>query len=135
MNYELAIESLALQVRLGVPDVERAVPQTVFVALAFQFTEPPAACFSDQISETICYATLAKQLQAFCDTKSFCLLETLGYQLYQHLKTDLLSNFSEQPIKIRLCVTKHPPLKNLQHAYVTIQDDEWVRVSSATPKK
>lgn len=135
MNYELAIKSLALQVRLGVPDLERAVPQTVFVAIQFQFAIPPTACFSDQISETICYATLAKQLQAFCETKTFYLLETLAYQLYQHLKTDLLSNLGEQKIKISLCVTKYPLLTNLEKAYFKIQDDEWVSLSRPISEK
>ncbi|WP_010597788.1 dihydroneopterin aldolase [Rickettsiella massiliensis] len=126
MNYELAIEALAIEVKLGVPEAERAVPQTVLVAIQFQFIEPPAACFSDQIEETICYATLTKRLQTFCESRTFCLLETLSYQLYQYLKTDLLSNLSKQKINISLRVTKHPPLKNLQRAYFTIQDDEWV---------
>jgi 7,8-dihydroneopterin aldolase/epimerase/oxygenase len=123
MKYELAIESLALKVKLGVPEAERSVWQTIFVAIQFKFTQRPAACFSDQIEETICYATLAKQLQAFCESRTFCLLETLGYQLYQHLKTCLLLNFSEQKIQISLRVTKHPFLKKIQQAHFTIQDD------------
>lgn len=135
MNYELAIEALALEVKLGVPEAERAVPQTVLVAIQFQFVEPPVACFSDQIEDTLCYATLAKRLQTFCESKTFCLLETLGYQLYQYLKTDLLSNMGKQKINIGLRVTKHPPLNNLQQAYVTIQDDEWISLPRPISEK
>lgn len=122
MKFELEIEAMTLDVKLGVPEAERLVPQTVIVSIHITIDEPFSACYSDQIAETFCYATLLTQLEAFCAGKTFCLLETLGYQLHQQVTMNLRQRL-DQKIQVRLRVTKDTHLKNIRWAHFTVREE------------
>lgn len=121
MNSQLTLEKLNLLVKLGHSVEERSSPQWVSVQIKFDFSSLPTACINDQLNGTICYATLADELQQFCDKHSFKLIEALAYQLYQFLKKKLYKLLNIQ-INIFLCITKNPQLTNLEQSSFSISD-------------
>lgn len=121
MHCQLILNNLSLNVKLGHTEAERSLPQQVLVQIKLQFTEAPSACSTDNLQDTLCYATLSDELQKFCYSRSFKLIEFLGYQLYQFLKKKIAEMVSEK-INIFLCVTKNPPLNNLEQSSFSISD-------------
>ncbi len=121
MNYQLTLEKLNLLVKLGHSIEERSLPQWVSVQIKFNFSRLPTACISDQLIDTICYATLAIELQQFCDKHSFKLIEALAYQLYQFLKKKL-PKLLKIPINIFISVTKNPQLTKVKQSSFSISD-------------
>lgn len=107
---------LELWVNLGVPAIERATPQQVLVKLSLAFPQGCAGMQSDQLEDTVCYATLYQQLQAYCAERSFQLLEYLASQLRQELERAY-----PQLAVLELSVHKKPPLAAIQEAVVTLR--------------
>lgn len=116
-HHDLILEDLRIPVRIGCLPEERSAPQIIIVNLHISFLETPKACTSDNIEDAICYADLAKQIQNYCDGKSFNLIEALGFQLYQFLK-----KYLSITTNISLSVTKNPPIPNLQNCTFHIGD-------------
>lgn len=87
--YQLHLDTLEVQVHLGVPPAEMAILQTISIELKITFTKPPAACISDNIQDTVCYDDLCQKIIQFCQSRSFHLLEHLGHNLYHHLLADI----------------------------------------------
>ena len=121
MYCQLILNKLSLNVKLGHLEEERALPQQVLIQLKLQFIGIPPACTTDDLQGTFCYAALSAELQKFCDARSFKLIEFLGYQLYQFLKKKMAEMTSEK-INVFLCVTKNPPLSNLEQSSFSISD-------------
>jgi 7,8-dihydroneopterin aldolase/epimerase/oxygenase len=115
MKSQLIIEKLNLHVKLGHTPEERQLPQKVCVRIKLAFDRLPNACINDKLAHTLCYASLAKDLQQFCDRQSFKLIEALTYQLYQFLKIKLIEKLNAK-VSIFLSVTKNPPLTSLEQA-------------------
>ena len=122
MHCQLVLENLILAVKLGHSEIERSSTQSVWLKIQLQSAGLVAACLTDDLQGTICYAWLGEQLQAFCDNRSFKLLEALGYQLYQHLKK-LLLEVSEREFSIVLAVAKKPPLTTIDRSVFVINDE------------
>lgn len=118
MRYQLILKNLSLNVKLGYLEKERFLPQQVSIQISLQFTEIPLACITDNLTDTLCYATLSCKLQKFCDGHSFKLIESLAYKLYAFLKQTI----ANEKIKIFLCLTKNPPLANLEQSSFSISD-------------
>src|SRR4051794_12496628 len=93
MNTSLLIRRLLLQVRLGGPDEERACPQNVELSVEIGFASPPRACFSDDVSHSVCYDQVSKWLKEYAETQSFRTIEKLGFGcralLREHLGHEL----------------------------------------------
>ncbi len=121
MNSQLTLEKLNLLVKLGNSIEERSLPQWVSIQIKFNFSSLPTACINDQLNDTICYATLANELQQFCDKHCFKLIEALAYQLYQFLKQKL-SKIIHNQINIFLCITKNPQLTKVEQSSFSISD-------------
>ncbi len=116
----LRIQALHLKLRLGWDAAERQLPQLVQVTLAFRFAEPPNACQSDELAETICYDRLTQQLRAMIAEREFRLLEHFSAWLYQVL-TPLLP----QGVLIRIVATKpYPPVTEIKQG-VTFEYGDW----------
>ena len=105
----LHINGLQLQVYLGWPDQERLKMQTVFLSLIIQFANPPKACETDHLEDTICYSTLVEFIQEKINSKKFHLIEHLCFEIY-HLIKPLLSASSS----LSLSITKYPDLPALE---------------------
>jgi dihydroneopterin aldolase len=115
MNYALVLEKLTIPVRLGCSEEERSLPQMVIINLKIFFSEKPKECESDNLNDAICYDKLSKSIQKFCADKTFNLIESLGYQIYQLLKQQL-----PEKIKFSLQVIKNPPIPNLNNCIFEI---------------
>ena len=74
----LEVPAIRLDVRLGCEAPERAVPQAVDLALVIDFATAPAACTSDELADTVCYAELAGLAGAYCAAREFRLVERLA---------------------------------------------------------
>jgi 7,8-dihydroneopterin aldolase/epimerase/oxygenase len=121
MHCQLILKKLRLDVKLGYLDDERALTQRVSVDIKLQFANKPVACTTDNLLDTLCYANLSCELQQFCNGRSFKLIESLAYQLYQFLKQKI-TEITTEKLTIFLCVTKKPPLVNLAQSSFSISD-------------
>jgi len=77
----LEVPAIRLDVRLGCEAAERAVPQGVEIALRIRFADLPAACWTDELADTVCYAELAAALREHCAPREFRLVERLALEL------------------------------------------------------
>src|SRR5262252_5450743 len=75
-----------LWVRLGCGAEERAQPQAVDLDLAVRFAELPAACESDKLGDTVCYAELIDAARAAVAGREFRLVERLAHELFASLR-------------------------------------------------
>jgi len=82
----LEFKGARLAVRLGCGMDERAQPQAVDLDLAVRFAEPPPACESDKLEDTLCYAELVELARAFVRSREFQLLERLARELFLELR-------------------------------------------------
>lgn len=114
----LIIEQLILMVHLGWSNKERERAQRVYVDLQINYLTPPAACANDDLTDTDCYYQLSLALQEVCDTKSYRLLESLAHDLFYKAKATLNAKTS-----LRLSLTKHPPLDNVQRVQFVMADE------------
>ncbi|NCX93347.1 MAG: dihydroneopterin aldolase [Gammaproteobacteria bacterium] len=116
MRSELTLNQFRLQVRLGWPEEERSHFQEVLLDLHLHFLNLPQACLTDELSDTVCYAMLAQDIQNFSAQKSFKLIEYFAHELYRFIKSKL------GEVSIILTLTKTPPVAGLQHSAFTISD-------------
>lgn len=85
----ITISGLELRVRLGVPDWERELPQSVLLDLDFVIT-PTSAIVSDSISDTINYAEVVSFLRNLAGQGEWKLLESF----ISHLSGAIKSQFN-----------------------------------------
>ena len=105
----LEFRGARLSVRLGCGADERAHPQPADLDLSVRFAEPPAACESDKLEDTICYADLIAAARACVAGREFKLVEHLARELFLTLRP-LVPPSAE----LWLRVTKlHPPVDGL----------------------
>ena len=104
----LQLRSLKLNVNLGWRKKEREHEQTVLLDIDLHFLQVPKACLSDNLDDTVCYATLIEEIQRQLDTKDFRLIEHLSYAIYQIIKTH-----TPAKTKISVRITKFPKIKGL----------------------
>ncbi|HTO69293.1 MAG TPA: dihydroneopterin aldolase [Myxococcota bacterium] len=82
----LEFRGARLAVRLGCGAEERAVPQQVDLDVAVRFAELPAACESDKLGDTVCYAELIDAAREYVRRREFQLVEKLGRDLLAVLR-------------------------------------------------
>lgn len=119
MDCQLQLKDISLDVKLGHRKEERAFQQRVLVQITLRFETTPLVCTTDNLHDTLCYATLVNELQKFCDDRSFKLIEALSYQLYHFIKEKVVVMFVEKTT-VFLCVIKNPPLSTLAQASFSI---------------
>jgi 7,8-dihydroneopterin aldolase/epimerase/oxygenase len=103
----LSIKNLQLALNLGWTEQERAVQQTIQLAMLIEFNQPPQACQSDQLTDTICYANLIHLLQTELPKKSYRLIEHLGFAAYQLTKA-----YFPMAVQVNVNITKQPIIEN-----------------------
>ena len=99
----ITLNNLELHVLLGWPHDERLQTQTVVLDVFLGLQTPPAACLSDNLTDTYCYDSLVKHIQTCCADKTFQLVEHLGFTLYQAIREKIAPQDS-----LRLRLTKMP---------------------------
>ncbi len=108
-NSVISLDDLLLKINLGVTDEEMNVPQDVKVSFKIYFKEPPLACSTDNVNDTVCYYKIACIIEEYCNNNKFRLLEYLCMQLHEAVREVV-----EKDIKIWIRVDKcRPPIKNL----------------------
>ena len=71
-----------------------------------KFLQPPKACKTDNIADTICYGQIAEKIIKYCDNKEFHLIEFLGQEIFS-----LLRVYLDEAVKIKVSITKlNPPI-------------------------
>lgn len=81
------LRGLAAEVRVGVPDWERARPQTLNFSIELAI-DAAVAAVDDDLAATIDYAAVAAHLRAFLAQGEYRLLETLAERLAAELQRE-----------------------------------------------
>ncbi len=96
-NDQILIEELELSARIGVPDEERAGPQRLTVSLVLE-SKTGFRDLADDLEQTIDYAAVCAELQAFVSSRQDKLLETLAIAMAKHL----LAKFGLRRVELEL---------------------------------
>ncbi len=108
MPSSIVLKGIELSARCGVTEPERYQRQPLLVDLIFQCPNQPAFQ-SDQLTDTIDYATVTHRVRDIGEGQAFSLLESLAEQICQTL-------FQEFPItQLKIWVRKiRPPLTGIK---------------------
>lgn len=104
----LSISGLELNIYLGWPDNERSAQQVVHLDIDIQYPEPPKACLTDNLVDTICYSELLSEIRHHLQNKKFHLIEHLSYEIFTFIQTKL-PNHS----RLQIHITKKPKIAGL----------------------
>lgn len=91
------LEQVKVQTKLGVPEWERTVPQTIIldIEIGYDFSK---ACLSDAIEDTIDYGMVVSRIRETLGEHSFKLVEALG----EHVCQLILQEFKAQSVKLKV---------------------------------
>lgn len=108
------LEQVKVQTKLGVPEWERMVPQTVILDIEIS-CDLSKSCQSDAIEDTIDYGTVVSRIRQTLTEHSFKLVEALG----EHICQLILREFGGQRVKVK--VAKPAILPGLKALGVVIE--------------
>lgn len=91
------ISEIKAEVKLGVPDWERMLPQTVLLDIEMDMPHS-RSCETDDIQDTIDYGQVVVQVRENLAAHSFRLVEALA----EHLCQLILTNFDTPRVKIKV---------------------------------
>lgn len=91
------LEQVKVQTKLGVPDWERTVPQTIIldIEIGYDLTH---ACRTDAIEDTIDYGRVVARIRETLAEHSFKLVEALG----EHVCQLILQEFKAQNVQLKV---------------------------------
>ncbi len=101
----LSITGIECHVHIGWPEHERLKRQIIKVDMYLQFAAHPAAVHTDDLNDTVCYATLIQQLHRFLRGKHFRLIEHFTQAIHAQIKTMV-----PDQTKVRIYAMKRPPI-------------------------
>ena len=108
------LNEVKVQTKLGVPEWERMVEQTIILDIEIGY-DLSKACQSDDVADTIDYGSVVNRVRETLKENSFQLVETLA----EHLSQLILSEFNAADVKIK--VSKPSILPGLKALGVIIQ--------------
>lgn len=85
----LQIRQIHLPVNLGWRTKERSEEQNVLLDIDIYFKNPPAACETDHLDNTICYDQLIQTLYRQLSDKHYRLIEHLARDIYEIINASL----------------------------------------------
>ena len=97
MPDRILIKDLAVWVRIGVPEEERAEPQRLLISLELEH-EFSRAIADDELSATINYDAVCKRLLGFGQGKSWKLVERLADEIAHAV----LAEFRPKSVRVRI---------------------------------
>ncbi|WP_151193365.1 dihydroneopterin aldolase [Cysteiniphilum sp. JM-1] len=115
--YKLKLTEVILDVYLGVYDFEQEQLQQVKLDLIISYHKAPTGCVSDDLNETICYASINELLLKTARQKRYQLIEHLAQSLLDALKKML----EAYKVDIYLELHKKPPLDNVALASFCVE--------------
>lgn len=108
------LEQVKVQTKLGVPDWERMVAQTIILDIEIGY-DLSKSCISDSIHDTIDYGAVVGRIRETLSQNSFQLVEALA----EHLCQLILTEFKALSVKIK--VAKPSILPGLKALGVVIE--------------
>lgn len=91
------LEQVSVQTKLGVPEWERMVPQTILLDIEIGY-DLSKACKSDHIDDTIDYGQVVNRIRQTLTEHSFQLVEALA----EHVCQLILKEFKAESVKIKV---------------------------------
>lgn len=93
----ITLEAVKVEARLGVPEWERLLPQTI--VLDIELAMPHSrACQSDAIADTIDYARVVTRIRETLQKRNFRLVEALA----EHVCQIILQEFGAPWVKVKV---------------------------------
>ena len=108
------ISELKVQTKLGVPDWERMVPQTIILDIEIGY-DLSLAGKSDSIVDTIDYGAIVGRIRETLSKHSFQLVEALAEHIFQLIFTEF------QALNVKIKVAKPAVLPGLRALGVIIE--------------
>jgi 7,8-dihydroneopterin aldolase/epimerase/oxygenase len=108
------LEQVSVQTKLGVPDWERMVPQTIILDIDISY-DLSKSCQSDTIEDTIDYGQVVARIRETLTEHSFKLVEALA----EHVCQLILNDFKAKHVKVK--VAKPSVLTGLKALGVVIE--------------
>jgi dihydroneopterin aldolase len=108
------LEQVKMQTKLGVPEWERMMPQTIILDIEIGY-DLTSACKSDAITDTIDYGAVVGRIRETLTENSFKLVEALA----EHLCQLILKEFGALSVKVK--VAKPAILPGLKSLGVVIE--------------
>jgi dihydroneopterin aldolase len=112
MSDWIAINRLRVWTHIGVPDEERAHPQSLEVTVRFKADGVPAAAYADDLSKTVNYYAVAQRVKAIAAERPRKLIETLAEELAELL----IIEFHVSPIEVEIRKFILPDAESVQIA-------------------
>lgn len=91
------LEQVKVQTKLGVPDWERMVPQTIILDIEISY-DLSKSCQSDAIEDTIDYGQVVSRIRETLTEHSFKLVEALA----EHVCQMILREFGGLSVKVKV---------------------------------
>lgn len=104
----LLIDNIFVKVNLGVSYQERIKPQKVALSIKISFKKIPSIAYTDNIKDGICYVAVIKEVQRFCASKTFSVIEHLAFGILTRLKEFISAE------KIQVKVQKWPKIEGVK---------------------
>ena len=114
MTDTIFLEQVKVQTKLGVPEWERMVPQTIILDIEIGY-DLSKSCKSDAITDTIDYGLVISRIRETLSENSFHLVEALA----EHICQLILKEFGALSVKIK--VAKPAILPGLKALGVVIE--------------
>lgn len=108
------LSEVKVQTKLGVPEWERMVEQTIILDIEIGY-DLSKACKSDDVNDTIDYGAVVERVRTVLKENSFQLVEALA----EHICQLILSEFNALSVKVK--VAKPAILPGLKALGVIIQ--------------
>lgn len=108
------LDGISAETRIGVPEWERQLPQTVLLDIRFGLPHS-RSCQSDTIEDTVDYGAVVARVREMLDQASFRLIEALAEQICQLV----MDEFGAPWVKVR--VTKPGILRGVKTLGVELE--------------
>lgn len=107
MTDTIVVRGLELQANLGWRDKELLQPQAIMLDLELYFSKKPKATQTDDLKDTVCYATLIEKIRDKIASKKYRLLEHLTEEV-----ADVISD-NIKNIAFKVTIIKKPNIQGL----------------------
>jgi dihydroneopterin aldolase len=104
----LTIRGLELKVNLGWRDKELLEPQAIMLDVDIYLPEPPKACQTDDLQDSVCYAELINKIRQRLGNNKYRLIERLATEIF-----DVIAPEMPETARLRVQVTKKPKIDGL----------------------
>ena len=104
MNNQIFISNLVVPIIIGVPDWERAIPQSLFIDLNI-ILKKNDAFNSDNLEDTIDYSSVIELIKSLATENKDILLESFG----EKIASKILQNYPAQSLTLKISKKKIIP--------------------------